>query len=241
MFVGAATDLEPEGGLSQVLSAGAKTRLVVKEDGRIAGWLYISDELRQGIRGVVIPQLNRLGITKILLLTGDRQSVAAHLAQAGGIREYESGLLPEQKLQRIKGLQQQGYKVAMVGDGINDAPSLAAADIGIAMGAMGADVAVESADIALMSDDLTKLPFALELGRATLKTINFNILFAIIFNSLAILFSSLGWLNPVTGALAHNIGSVLVVLNSARLIRRRFGLKATSAAAPAPAVSFATE
>lgn len=241
VFVGAATDLEPEGGLSQVLSAGAKTRLVVKEDGRIAGWLYISDELRQGIRGVVIPQLNRLGITKILLLTGDRQSVAAHLAQAGGIREYESGLLPEQKLQRIKGLQQQGYKVAMVGDGINDAPSLAAADIGIAMGAMGADVAVESADIALMSDDLTKLPFALELGRATLKTINFNILFAIIFNSLAILFSSLGWLNPVTGALAHNIGSVLVVLNSARLIRRRFGLKATSAAAPAPAVSFATE
>lgn len=240
VFVGAPTELDPEDGPAPESPGSAKTRLVVKEDDRIAGWLYISDELRQGIREVVVPELNRLGIAKILLLTGDKQSVAAHLARAGGIGEYEAGLLPEHKLQRIKDLQRQGYKVAMVGDGINDAPSLAAADIGIAMGAMGADVAVESADIALMADDLTRLPFALELGRATLKTINFNILFAIAFNLTAILFSSLGWFTPVTGALAHNIGSVLVVLNSARLIRRRFNLKATTGAAAAvPAVSLA--
>ncbi|OPY59304.1 MAG: putative cadmium-transporting ATPase [Pelotomaculum sp. PtaU1.Bin035] len=229
VFVGTAS--EEDEGPSQVVADGAKTRLVVKVNDRIAGWLYISDQTRSGVREMVVPELHRLGVTKTLLLTGDRESVAAHLAKASGIHNYESCLLPEQKLQRIKALQQQGYKVAMVGDGINDAPSLAAADIGIAMGAMGTDVAVDSADIALMTDDLTKIPFALRLGRLTLKTIDFNIFFALLFNLLAIILSTLGWLNPVTGAIAHNIGSVLVVLNSARLIRKRFEPLASNGAA----------
>ncbi|MCG9966780.1 cadmium-translocating P-type ATPase [Pelotomaculum terephthalicicum JT] len=236
VFVGTASEAAERP--PQVMTDGAKTRLVVKADDRVAGWLYITDQIRAGVGETVVPELHRLGVIKTLLLTGDRESVAAHLAKASGIQDYESGLLPEQKLQRIKALQEQGYKVAMVGDGINDAPSLAAADIGIAMGAMGTAVAVDSADIALMTDDLTKIPFALRLGRSTLKTINFNILFAIFFNLLAIILSALGWLNPVTGALAHNIGSVLVVLNSARLIRKRFAPLAASSAAPLSAESY---
>jgi len=137
------------------------------------GCLVISDKVRPEVRGLV-PKLYRLGLQKVVMLTGDSRAVAAQVARVSGIRDFEAGLLPEQKLQHIKSLQNHCYKVAMVGDGINDAPSLAAADIGIAMRAMGTDVAIESADIALMSDDITKIPYALEAGKATLKTINYN-------------------------------------------------------------------
>jgi Cd2+/Zn2+-exporting ATPase len=153
------------------------------------------------------------------MLTGDDYGVAVHIAGGCGIKEFWAGLLPEQKLNHIKELQKSGHKVAMIGDGINDAPSLAAADIGIAMGAMGTDVAMEAADIALMGDDLAKLPYLLQLGKSTVKTINFNIAFAVIFNLLALLASGAGLLSPVMGAITHNVGSVLVVLNSARLIK----------------------
>ncbi|SFG12965.1 Cd2+/Zn2+-exporting ATPase [Desulfotomaculum arcticum] len=195
---------------------GVKT-LIVKENNSIIGKIYIKDSIRPGVGGL-IKSLPGSGIEKIIMLTGDDNGVAAHVAGASGIKEFRAGLMPEQKLTQIKELQQAGHKVAMIGDGVNDAPSLAAADIGIAMGAMGTDVAIEAADIALMEDNLAKLPYLFQLGRATIKTINFNIAFALAFNALALLASGFGLLNPIMGAITHNFGSVLVVLNSARLI-----------------------
>jgi Cd2+/Zn2+-exporting ATPase len=200
--------------------AGAKTCLVVEEDDRPIGYITISDIVRPEAEGIA-SQLEGSGIRKVALLTGDGLPAAACAAEISGIREYRHGLLPEEKLNFIRGLQQQGFKVAMVGDGINDAPALAAADIGLAMGTMGTDVAIESSDVALMTDDLTKIPYVLALGRAALNTINFNIIFAALFNLLAIAASGLGYLTPIAGAVVHNLGSVLVVLNSARLINRR--------------------
>jgi Cd2+/Zn2+-exporting ATPase len=196
--------------------AGVKV-LTVKENNIAIGNIYIKDRLRPVVP-VLVKALQDFNLKKILMLTGDDYSVAVHIAGASGIKEFYAGLLPEQKLKHIRQLQESGYKVAMVGDGINDAPSLAAADIGIAMGAMGTDVAIEAADIALLSDDLTKLPYLLRLGRSTIKTINFNIAFAVVFNGLALIASGAGLLNPIMGAITHNIGSLLVVLNSARLI-----------------------
>jgi copper-(or silver)-translocating P-type ATPase/heavy metal-(Cd/Co/Hg/Pb/Zn)-translocating P-type ATPase len=197
------------------------TILMVKQSEQIIGYLAVSDQIRADVR-VVIDTLGQIGIKKIALLTGDGFAAASGIAKEAGIEEFYITLLPEQKLEYIRGLQQQNYKVAMVGDGINDAPSLAAADIGIAMGAMGTDVALDAADIALMNDELDKIPFSLKLGRATLNTINFNIAFAMVFNSLAIIGSGLGYLHPISGAIVHNIGSVFVVINSALLLRRRF-------------------
>ncbi|GBF33102.1 hypothetical ptotein [Desulfocucumis palustris] len=194
---------------------GVKT-LLVKENDIIIGAIYIKDNIRAGAEGLV-KSLPGAGLKRIQMLTGDEYGVAAHVAGASGIREFWAGFLPGQKLNHIQELQRSGHKVAMVGDGINDAPALAAADIGIAMGAMGTDVAMEAADIALLEDNLAKLPYLMQLGRTTLKTINFNIGFAVVFNLLALAASGAGLLNPVTGAFAHNVGSVLVVLNSARL------------------------
>jgi Cd2+/Zn2+-exporting ATPase len=196
---------------------GAKT-IIVKRNNMMMGEIYIRDGMRSGIAGL-IKFLRQAGYKKIQMLTGDDPEVAAHVAAASGIAEYRAGLLPGQKLTHIRELQKEGHKVAMIGDGINDAPSLVAADIGIAMGAMGTDVAIEAADIALMGDDLARLPYLLQLGRSTIKTVNFNIAFAVVFNLLALLASGAGLLNPIMGALAHNVGSVLVVLNSARLIK----------------------
>ncbi|WP_347489042.1 heavy metal translocating P-type ATPase [Desulfoscipio sp. XC116] len=203
------------------INPGVKT-LVVTENNSVIGEIYIIDSIRPGVKGL-IKALRESGLKKIQMLTGDGVEVAAHVAGACGIEEYRAELLPEQKLKHIKELQKSGYKVAMVGDGINDAPSLAAADIGIAMGVMGTDVAMEAADVALMGDNLDRLPYLLRLACSTMKTINYNIAFAVLFNLLALLASGAGLLTPVMGAVAHNIGSILVVLNSARLIKFQTG------------------
>lgn len=196
------------------------TILIVKQSEEVIGYLAIADQVRSSV-SPVINELQDTGIKKIALLTGDGYAAAYGVSQQAGIEEFHTSLLPEQKLAYIRKLQQQKYKVAMVGDGINDAPSLAAADIGIAMGAMGTDVALDAADIALMNDDLSKIPYALNLGKTTLKTINFNIVFAMFFNLLAIIGSGLGYLHPISGAIVHNVGSVFVVVNSAMLMRKK--------------------
>lgn len=132
-----------------------------------------------------------------------------------------SELLPAQKVERIKELQQQGHAVCMIGDGVNDAPALKTADVGVAMGTMGSDIAIDAADIALMGDDISKIPYLKRLSNATVNTIKFNITLSMAINFIAIGMSVMGLLNPITGALVHNAGSVLVVLNAARLYDRK--------------------
>jgi len=220
VFVGAVNESDPDcQGMQNEEHFG--TILTVKQAQEALGYLAITDQMRANA-GTVIEDLGKIGIRKMALLTGDGYAAAYGVAKQAGIEEFHTTLLPQQKLDYIRNLQKQNCKVAMVGDGINDAPSLAAADIGIAMGAMGTDVALDAADVALMNDELSKIPFALKLGKATLKTINFNIAFAMVFNLLAIIGSGLGYLHPISGAIVHNIGSVLVVVNSAMLIRKTF-------------------
>jgi Cd2+/Zn2+-exporting ATPase len=192
--------------------------VAVWEDEQPIGLIHLEEEVRPGV-DTLVKELQDAGIAKIQMLTGDEQKYAAMIAEKAGIKEIFSEILPEEKLGLVKNLQKNGHKVAMVGDGVNDAPSLATANIGISMGAMGTDAALEAADVALMGDDIKKVPYLLQLGRMTVRTIRFNIVFAVIFNSLALIASSTGLLNPVSGAIAHNIGSILVVLNSARLIK----------------------
>ncbi|NMA91915.1 MAG: cadmium-translocating P-type ATPase [Firmicutes bacterium] len=191
--------------------------LAVKLNDQIIGAILIRDRIRPDAYRLV-DSLQEQGIEKIQILTGDNLSTAAHIAGEIGIEEYYCDLLPEEKLGYIERLQRDGYKVAMVGDGINDAPSLASADIGIAMGAMGTDVAMEASDVTLMSSNLSRIPYLLKLSKATIRTINLNIIFAVAFNVVALIISSYGGMNPIQGAILHNIGSIFVVINSARLL-----------------------
>jgi Cd2+/Zn2+-exporting ATPase len=151
------------------------------------------------------------------LLTGDHSEAARRIAEGAGLDGFDAELKPDQKYAVIEKLREQGRKVIFVGDGINDGPALAAADVGVAMGASGTDVALETADVALMRDDLTLLPEFVNLGRRTLRIIKWNIAFGMLFNALAVLAGGWGLLTPIMGAVVHNVGSVLVVLNSARL------------------------
>jgi Cd2+/Zn2+-exporting ATPase len=198
--------------------AAAKTVTVYEENIPI-GVIFLDEEMRpdaaEGIR-----MLRKRGMAKIQMLTGDNHTVAARVAEKTGIADCFAELLPAQKLELVRQIQRAGCKVAVVGDGVNDAPSLAAADIGIAMGAMGTDAAIDAADVALMGDDITKVPYLLGLGKLTVRTININIFFALAFNALALAASGAGLLNPITGAIAHNIGSIAVIANSAWLLKR---------------------
>jgi cation-transporting P-type ATPase C len=156
------------------------------------------------------------------MLTGDNQQVARAIAEGAGLNDIVADLLPEEKLAYIKKLQAQGEKVAMVGDGINDAPALVEADVGIAMGAIGTDAAIEAADIALTGDDLSKVSEAIALSRKTVTVIKQSIFISIAINGFALILASTGGIGPVVGAIIHNIGSIIVVGNSSRLIGYRF-------------------
>src|SRR5690606_15713883 len=153
--------------------------VLVALDGAVLGILAVADTVRDAARETV-DRLRGSGLKRIAMLTGDDERTAQAIARQVGITEVHAGLLPEDKLRIIRQLQREGHTVAMVGDGINDAPALAAADIGIAMGAAGTDVAIETADIALMADDLRKLPAAIRLSKATLRNIRQNVLIALV-------------------------------------------------------------
>ena len=184
------------------------------------GAIALADVLRPEVGGMV----QRLGKMQIpvTLLTGDNKLAAAYFAARAGISNVQADLLPAQKLAGIAQMQQAGHKVCMIGDGVNDAPALKTADVGVAMGSMGSDVAVEAADIALMSDDVSKIPYLKRRANAAFSTIKKNIIVSMAINTVAVALSISGVLTPITGALVHNAGSVLVVLNAALLYDRNY-------------------
>jgi heavy metal translocating P-type ATPase len=205
---------------------GAKTYLdqgctvvYVAADGRPAGFLALADTVRPDAADT-IQQVQKAGVTPVLL-TGDHENAARHIAGQLGIDVFQAGCLPEDKLAWIDRAEQAGRMVCMVGDGINDAPALKKAFVGIAMGGVGSDIAVDAADVALVSDDLRQLPHLLRLSRRMMKTIKVNLTFSMTLNFVAILLAITGVLNPVVGALVHNAGSVLVIVNSAFLLTWR--------------------
>ncbi|OXS30130.1 MAG: copper-translocating P-type ATPase [Desulfovibrio sp. MES5] len=196
-----------------------KAVILVALDGVCAGAVAFSDTLRTNAQDMV-KKLHDMG-TGLVLLTGDHAQTASYFSERAGIDLVYSELLPAQKVEHIRTLQQQGHVVCMIGDGVNDAPALKTADVGVAMGSMGSDIAIDAADMALMGDDITKIPYLKRLSDATVNTIKFNITLSMAINLVAISMSVMGLLNPITGALVHNAGSVLVVLNAARLYERK--------------------
>ena len=200
------------------LQAAGKTAVLVALDGLVIGVLGIADQLRP-TASEMMRRLQAAGLQKIVILTGDNPSTAQAIADAAGIQDVRAGLLPEDKLKIIRRLQAEGHVVAMVGDGINDAPALATADIGIAMGAAGTDVAIETAYIALMTDDLLKIPEALQLSRATLNNIRQNVIIALVTVALLLTGVLLGKVHMAGGMLVHEASVMIVILNGMRLLR----------------------
>ena len=186
-------------------------------DGRLAGFLALSDPLRPEAAGM-IREIRQAGAEPVLL-TGDHANAARHIAGQLSIGEYHADCLPEDKLQSIDTYQRQGQQVCMIGDGVNDAPALKRAFVGIAMGGIGSDIAVDAADIALVNDDIRELPHLLRLSKRMMRTIKCNLTFSMTLNFIAIVLAMTGILNPVVGALVHNAGSVLVIINAALLLK----------------------
>ena len=207
--------LELRGRLETFKKNGA-TPLVVYQERQPVGIISVKDHVRPGARDT-IQRLRSMGIVHIGILSGDHEESARLVAEGVGLTDAWSELKPHEKLRVIKDFQASGNVVVFVGDGINDAPALAAANVGIAMGAAGTDVALETADVALMKDDISKLPFLIRLSRKMLQVIKWNIAFGMGFNAIAILASGWGLLSPIMGAIVHNIGSVIVVLSSASI------------------------
>lgn len=218
---GVHTDQAAQAALEQ-LHAQGKASVLVAEGTRCLGILALSDVLRPEAEAI-IRKLTAMH-TKIILLTGDSHTTARYFADRMGISEVQAQLLPEEKVASITQLQAAGRTVCMIGDGVNDAPALKAASVGVAMGSMGSDIAVEAADVALMQDDLSQIPYLKRLSNATVHTIRFSICLSMLINLAAVTLSVLGLLNPTTGALVHNAGSCLVVLIAALLYDRKFNL-----------------
>ena len=196
------------------------TVIYIAVDGALAGFLALSDTLRpdaaETVRGI-----RQAGAVPVLL-TGDHENAARRIAAQVGIQSFRAGCLPEDKLSWIDGEQQAGRLVCMVGDGVNDAPALKKALVGVAMGGVGSDIAVDAADIALVNDDIRELPHLLRLSRRMMRTIRLDLVFSMALNFAAILLAIADVLDPVTGALVHNAGSVAVIVNSALLLKWRY-------------------
>ncbi len=201
------------------LAAPGATVVAVAVDTRPAGLLVLQDALRPDARPTVA-RLNELGV-RTVLITGDNQATAQHIAAQVGLTEVHAEVLPAGKAEIVQHLQTQGANVAFVGDGVNDAPALAVADVGVAMGTAGTDLAIQTAQVSLLSDQLDKLGHLLGLSRAALHAIRQNLVFSLGVLVIAVGLSIPGILHPVTGALLHELSSIPVIANSARLIRRR--------------------
>ncbi len=195
------------------------TIIYVSVDNTFAGFLALSDTVRKESENM-IDELSRLGVRPVLL-TGDHENAANTIASQLHIKEVKADCMPENKLEDIEDYQKNGMQVCMIGDGVNDAPALKTADVGIAMGGVGSDIAVDAADIALVDDEVKELPHLVALSKHMMITIKLNMTFSMTLNFIAITLAILGILNPVIGALVHNAGSVFVIINSAFLLRWR--------------------
>lgn len=202
------------------LRTQGKASVLVANETQCIGVIALSDVLRPESRDMV-SRLSAMN-TRTVLLTGDNKKTADYFAGQVGISEVRAELLPEEKVRSIEALQKENHKVCMIGDGVNDAPALKTADVSVAMGSMGSDIAVDAAEIALMSDDISKIPYLKRLSNATVATIKFSITLSMCINFIAIVLSLLELLNPTTGALVHNAGSCFVVLIAALLYDRKF-------------------
>jgi Cd2+/Zn2+-exporting ATPase len=192
--------------------------LYVAKDGVCIGWMGLEDRARPEAKQAT-EDLLELGVSRLSMLTGDRWSVAKRVAGELGCTDVQGECLPEQKLRLVEILRSEGHMVAVVGDGVNDAPALAAGDLGIAMGAAGSDVAIDSASIALMSDDLGRLPFLVRLSRRLRTVIVQNILVGVVFVVGGVTLGVMAYISPILAAVLHNISSFIVIFNSARLVR----------------------
>jgi len=211
-------------GLHRALTARAMTEaaasvVAVAVDGRAAGLLILRDELRPAAKPT-LAHLHAMGL-RTVLITGDRRSAAQRIAAELGVSEVHAEVLPQDKARIVEDLQATGRRVAFVGDGINDGPALAAADVGVAMGLTGTDLALETAQVALLSDDLSKLPHLLGLSQQAMRAIRQNLAFSLAILAGAVALTIVGILQPVSGALLHELSSIPVIANSARLIGLR--------------------
>lgn len=211
---------EKAGEKAEELRKQGKAMIFTASETECLGLIALSDEIRPQV-GKMVSDLAALH-TDTVLLTGDSKNAAGYFADLSGIKNVYAELLPEEKVMQISKLQQQHKTVCMIGDGVNDAPALKTASVGVAMGSFGSDIAVEAADIALMSDDLSKIPYLKKLSDATVKTIKFSIALSMCINFIAVTLSVAGILTPTSGALVHNAGSCFVVLIAALLYDRKF-------------------
>ena len=192
--------------------------LHVVQNGRCIGWIGLEDNARPEAAGAV-DKLKDLGIAKLTLLTGDRKSVAKRVAGQMHFDDYKAEVLPHEKLEMVDMLKDAGHRVAVIGDGVNDAPALAAGDVSIAMGAAGSDVAIHSASIALLNSNLNRIPFLVELSRKTISVIRQNMIIGGLFIVAFVTLAGAGYITPVMAAVLHVVSGLAVVFNSARLVR----------------------
>ena len=193
--------------------------IFVAQNGKCVGWVGMQDQTRAEAKEA-LAELKEAGVRRIAMISGDRQVVATRVAAEIGCEEAKGDCLPQNKVEFVRAVKAKGYKVAVIGDGVNDAPALAAGDIGIAMGAAGSEVAIHSATIALMNNDLRRLPFLVKLSRSTRAVINQNFAFGVVFIIVGLAATAFGYIGPIVAALLHNIGSLIVIFNSARLVRK---------------------
>ncbi|HKQ40754.1 MAG TPA: cation-translocating P-type ATPase [Verrucomicrobiae bacterium] len=193
--------------------------IFVSANSKFIGWLGLEDQTRAEAREA-LADLKEAGVRRIAMVSGDRQPVASRVAREIGCEEVAGDCLPQDKVDYVRKTKGRSYRVAVVGDGVNDAPALAAGDIGIAMGAAGSEVAIHSATIALMNNDLRRLPFLVRLSRSTRGVINQNFLFGVAFIIGGLTLAAFGKINPIVAAIMHNAGSLIVIFNSARLVRQ---------------------
>lgn len=210
------------------LDAEGKSIVYISVNDKVLGWIALSDEVRKQAKPMVA-DLEQMGISNYNMVTGDNASVAGIVAKEIGMTKISSECLPQEKVDYVEDLKNKGYTVAVVGDGVNDAPALAAGNIGIAMGAIGSDIAVNSASVALMNNDLRRIPFFLLLSRKTSKIMTQNLIIGLVAIVGGLMLSTLGVLTGVNAAIIHAISTLIIILNSARLVRQGEELEAKAA------------